>query len=226
MLMVGGILSTAGRAGIGLVADRVGAPAAGFLSHTMSLMGTLCLIGLDLHTSLPLVIGYVLFLFLPLGTRATRVSILVARIAPPAKFGSVFGWLAVGIDLIVSAAGPAAPAVKNATSTIPIVLATSFYPVEQGLIASLRHPGGNITGVTHFTPELMAKRVQLLKELLPRASRSPCCGCPERCRISSCATWRRPPVSSAPSSRWSRCSAGKTSRRRSTPRLVVGLRRS
>jgi putative ABC transport system substrate-binding protein len=171
MLMVGGILSTAGRAGIGLVADRVGAPAAGFLSHTMSLMGTLCVGGLDLHTSLPLVIGYVLFLFLPLGTRATRVSILVARIAPPAKFGSVFGWLAVGIDLIVSAAGPAAPAVKNATSTIPIVLATSFYPVEQGLIASLRHPGGNITGVTHFTPELMAKRVQLLKELLPRASR-------------------------------------------------------
>jgi ABC-type uncharacterized transport system substrate-binding protein len=132
----------------------------------------------------------------------------------------------LNVDLIVSAAGPAAPAVKNATSTIPIVLATSFYPVEQGLIASLRHPGGNITGVTHFTPELMAKRVQLLKELLPRASRSPCCGCPERCRISSCATWRRPPVSSAPSSRWSRCSAGKTSRRRSTPRLVVGLRRS
>jgi putative ABC transport system substrate-binding protein len=77
----------------------------------------------------------------------------------------------LNVDLIVSAAGPAAPAVKNATSTIPIVLATSFYPVEQGLIASLRHPGGNITGVTHFTPELMAKRVQLLKELLPRASR-------------------------------------------------------
>jgi ABC-type uncharacterized transport system substrate-binding protein len=75
------------------------------------------------------------------------------------------------VDLIVSAAGPAAPAVKDATATIPIVLASSFYPVETGVIASLAHPGGNITGVTHFTPELMAKRVQLLKEAVPRASR-------------------------------------------------------
>jgi putative ABC transport system substrate-binding protein len=75
------------------------------------------------------------------------------------------------VDLIVSAAGPAAVAVKAATASIPIVLASSFYPVELGIIASLAHPGGNVTGVTHFTPELMAKRVQLLKELLPRASR-------------------------------------------------------
>ena len=75
------------------------------------------------------------------------------------------------VDLIVSAAGPAALAVKEATTSIPIVLASSFYPVELGIIASLAHPGGNVTGVTHFTPELMAKRVQLLRELLPRASR-------------------------------------------------------
>ena len=75
------------------------------------------------------------------------------------------------VDLIVSAAGPAALAVKEATSSIPIVLASSFYPVELGIIASLAHPGGNVTGVTHFTPELMAKRVQFLKELLPKATR-------------------------------------------------------
>jgi len=75
------------------------------------------------------------------------------------------------VDLIVSAAGPAALAVKEATSTIPIVLASSFYPVETGVIASLAHPGGNVTGVTHFTPELMAKRVQLLKEVVPTISR-------------------------------------------------------
>ena len=75
------------------------------------------------------------------------------------------------VDLIVSAAAPAAPAVKDATTTIPIVLASSFYPVEMGIIASLAHPGGNITGVTHFTPELMAKRMQILKEAVPRASR-------------------------------------------------------
>ena len=77
----------------------------------------------------------------------------------------------MNVDIIVSAAGPAAIAVKQSTTSIPIVLASSFYPVELGVIASLAHPGGNVTGVTHFTPELMAKRVQLLKELLPRASR-------------------------------------------------------
>jgi putative ABC transport system substrate-binding protein len=75
------------------------------------------------------------------------------------------------VDLLVSAAGPAAEAVKQATTSIPIVLASSFYPVELGVIVSLAHPGGNVTGVVHFTPELMAKRVQLLKEIAPKASR-------------------------------------------------------
>jgi putative ABC transport system substrate-binding protein len=75
------------------------------------------------------------------------------------------------VDLIVSASGPAAAIVKEATTSIPIVLASSFYPVESGVIASLAHPGGNVTGVTHFTPELMAKRVQLLKEVVPQALR-------------------------------------------------------
>ena len=75
------------------------------------------------------------------------------------------------VDLLVSAAGPAAEAVKQSTTSIPIVLASSFYPVELGVIASLAHPGGNVTGLAHFTPELMAKRVQLLKEIAPAASR-------------------------------------------------------
>jgi len=74
-------------------------------------------------------------------------------------------------DLIVSAAGPAAIAVKQATTSIPIVLASSLYAVETGIIASLAHPVGNITGLTHFTPELMAKRVQLLKDAVPAAAR-------------------------------------------------------
>jgi putative ABC transport system substrate-binding protein len=77
----------------------------------------------------------------------------------------------LNVDVIVSASAPAASGVKDATSSIPIVLASSFYPVEAGIIMSLAHPGGNVTGVTHFTPELMAKRVQLVKELLPRATR-------------------------------------------------------
>ncbi len=75
------------------------------------------------------------------------------------------------VDLIVSANALAAVAVKEATTSIPVVLASSFYPVELGVIASLARPGGNITGVTHFTPELMAKRVQLLKDVVPGASR-------------------------------------------------------
>ena len=66
----------------------------------------------------------------------------------------------INVDVIVSASTPAAAVVKEATTSIPIVLATSFYPVETGIIRSLAHPGGNVTGVTHFTPELMAKRVQ------------------------------------------------------------------
>jgi len=74
-------------------------------------------------------------------------------------------------NVIVSASGPSAAVVKNATTSIPIVLASSFYPVEAGIIKSLAHPGGNVTGVTHFTPELMAKRVQLLKEVVPKATR-------------------------------------------------------
>jgi len=75
------------------------------------------------------------------------------------------------VDLIVSAVALAAVAVKEATTSIPVVLASSFYPIELGVIASLARPGGNITGVTHFTPELMGKRVQLLKDVVPGASR-------------------------------------------------------
>ena len=70
------------------------------------------------------------------------------------------------VDVIVSAAGPAAEVFKNSTTSIPIVLASSFYPVELGVIASLAHPGGNITGVTHLTPELMAKRVRDRKSVV------------------------------------------------------------
>jgi putative ABC transport system substrate-binding protein len=75
------------------------------------------------------------------------------------------------VDLLVSAAEDATLAVKHATSTVPIVMTSSFYPVELGLVASLSRPGGNITGVGSFTPDLMARRVQLVKETLPRASR-------------------------------------------------------
>jgi putative tryptophan/tyrosine transport system substrate-binding protein len=76
------------------------------------------------------------------------------------------------VDLIVAPAGSAALAAKNATSTIPIVMIFPTDPVEVGLVASLRRPGGNITGTT-FTPgpEIFGKQLQILKETIPHASR-------------------------------------------------------
>ena len=75
------------------------------------------------------------------------------------------------VDVIVTASTPAIEVVKNATSAIPIVMAASADPVGSGLIASLDHPGGNITGLTMLSPELSGKRLELLKETVPRISR-------------------------------------------------------
>jgi predicted MFS family arabinose efflux permease len=105
MLLIGGVLSTSGRALAGVLGDRIGAPATGFLSFGLSLAGTLCLLGLELWPARALAYGYVVFLFMPIGTRATIVSMLVPRIAPPGKFGTVFGWLSVGNSL-GAATGP------------------------------------------------------------------------------------------------------------------------
>jgi putative ABC transport system substrate-binding protein len=76
------------------------------------------------------------------------------------------------VDVIVAPAGSAALAAKNATSSIPIVMIFPSDPVEMGLVASLRGPGGNITGTT-FTPgpEIFGKQLQILKEAIPRTSR-------------------------------------------------------
>ena len=75
------------------------------------------------------------------------------------------------VDLIVTHGTPGAQAVKGATATIPIVMAVVGNPVETGLVASIVRPGGNITGVALFFPELNAKRVELLKEAVPRIAR-------------------------------------------------------
>ena len=75
------------------------------------------------------------------------------------------------IDLIVTRGTPSALAAKNATATIPIVMAASGEPVGTGLVASLARPGGNITGLSAFVTDLVAKRIELLREVVPRIAR-------------------------------------------------------
>jgi putative ABC transport system substrate-binding protein len=74
------------------------------------------------------------------------------------------------VDVIATSAGDSsALAAKSATSTIPIVFSVGGDPVEKGLVASLARPGGNLTGVSLITTELMSKRFELLSELIPHA---------------------------------------------------------
>jgi putative ABC transport system substrate-binding protein len=74
------------------------------------------------------------------------------------------------VDVIVALATPAGRAAQRATSTIPIVVGSMGDPVQDGLVASLSRPGGNITGTTFLGPELVPKRLALLKELMPALS--------------------------------------------------------
>ena len=75
------------------------------------------------------------------------------------------------VDVIFAINTQAAKAAKNASGTIPIVIARVAYPVRSGLVASLGRPGGNITGLSSITEELSAKRLQLLNEALPKVAR-------------------------------------------------------
>jgi putative ABC transport system substrate-binding protein len=70
------------------------------------------------------------------------------------------------VDIIVTASAPAIRFVQQATLTIPIVMMQVGDAVDQGFVASLAHPGGNITGTSWFGPELSAKRLELMKEAL------------------------------------------------------------
>jgi putative ABC transport system substrate-binding protein len=75
------------------------------------------------------------------------------------------------VDLIVTRGTPAALAAKNASRTIPIVMAAAGAPVESGLVANLARPGGNVTGLSSSIGESYPKRVELLGELLPGLKR-------------------------------------------------------
>jgi len=75
------------------------------------------------------------------------------------------------VDVIVTHGAPGSLAAKQATKTVPIVMAVVGDPVASGIVASLARPGGNITGQSFFAPELDAKRIELLKELIPHVTR-------------------------------------------------------
>jgi putative tryptophan/tyrosine transport system substrate-binding protein len=75
------------------------------------------------------------------------------------------------VDLIVVTSGPPALAAKKATTTIPIVMTSTTDPVGQGLVASLARPGGNVTGLSALANELNTKRLEVLKDAVPRLSR-------------------------------------------------------
>ena len=78
----------------------------------------------------------------------------------------------LGVDIIVTTANPTTVAAMKATTTIPIVMTSSVDPVSTGLVASLARPGGNVTGLTLDTGgEMLGKRLELLKEILPNLSR-------------------------------------------------------
>jgi putative tryptophan/tyrosine transport system substrate-binding protein len=80
--------------------------------------------------------------------------------------------VALKVDVVVASSTQATDAARKATKTIPIVFPITFNPVASGFVASLAHPGGNLTGLSALNPEVMGKRVELLKEVAPQLSRA------------------------------------------------------
>ena len=75
------------------------------------------------------------------------------------------------MDVIVTGGPPPTRAVKQATATIPIVMAQDTDPIGNGFVVSLAHPGGNITGLSTLSPEISGKRLEILREVVPKISR-------------------------------------------------------
>jgi putative ABC transport system substrate-binding protein len=88
------------------------------------------------------------------------------------RYGEISAeFVRLKVDVIVTYGTPPVLAAKQATSVIPIVFATAGDPVGTGLVASLARPGGNVTGLSNQTGDLAAKRVELLREVIPRLGR-------------------------------------------------------
>ena len=78
----------------------------------------------------------------------------------------------IKVDLVVAATDPATVAIRQASRTIPVVMANSTDPVGSGFIVSLARPGGNVTGLSALSPELSGKRLELLREIVPGLARA------------------------------------------------------
>jgi putative ABC transport system substrate-binding protein len=100
-----------------------------------------------------------------------RIAFRVGDATPASLARLAEGLVADKVDVIVAWFTPSVRAAMQATSEIPIVMAGAGDPVATGLVASLGHPGGNVTGAGSFTPELTTKNIELLRELLPDARR-------------------------------------------------------
>jgi putative ABC transport system substrate-binding protein len=102
-------------------------------------------------------------------------NIVIEYRSPEGKFDRLPALAAelvrLKVDVIVTAGSGATRPAKAATSTIPIVMAQDDDPVANGFVASLARPGGNITGLSTLSPELSGKRLELLKEVVPKLSR-------------------------------------------------------
>jgi putative ABC transport system substrate-binding protein len=85
--------------------------------------------------------------------------------------GAAAALVALKVDVIAALNEPAAHAAQSATATIPIVMIASGDPVASGLVKSLARPGGNVTGLSYYATELTAKRLEILKQIVPAARR-------------------------------------------------------
>ena len=101
---------------------------------------------------------------------------ILLEFRPPGREGDRFDDLAANlvhlrVDVIVASGSSAIRAAKRLTSTIPIVMCPAANPVEEGLVASLARPGGNVTGLSVVAMDLSGKRLETLREMVPRLSR-------------------------------------------------------
>jgi putative ABC transport system substrate-binding protein len=103
--------------------------------------------------------------------RNLSTTLTLAEGKPERLPGLVRALLEAKVDVIVTTSTPETRAVKSATSRIPVVMTLVPDPVEQGLVASLARPGGNVTGLTSHAPGISQKYVELLREATPTASR-------------------------------------------------------